>query len=167
MNLNKNLASICGLYCGSCSVYIATSENDIEKLESIAKSLNQTLEETLCDGCRAVRKSVHCKKNCTFLNCATERNIDFCGDCNDYPCPELKNFQLKMPHRLELWQSHERIKEVGWEKWSEERIEHFKCSECNSINSAYNISCRKCGNTPGCNYVLLHKDQIIKFLTRK
>lgn len=163
---NRKLASVCGLYCGSCGVFIATQENDIEKLQNIAKSLNQTYDETLCDGCGAERKSAYCKKMCTFIKCAEERNIEFCGQCNDYPCVKLKDFQSKMPHRIELWKSQERLKEVGWQQWSIEMKEHYTCSKCNTINSAYNINCRKCGNTPSCNYTLLHKDEVIKYLTR-
>ncbi len=167
MESNLNLASICGLFCGSCSLYINTQENNIDKLEVIAKSLNQTLEETFCDGCRAERKSAHCTRNCVFFDCAKERNISFCGECNDYPCQELKNFQTKMPHRLELWSSHERIKEVGWEIWMKEMMEHYKCTSCETINSAYNVSCRKCGFTPGNNFVLAHKESILRFISSK
>jgi uncharacterized OB-fold protein len=67
-----------------------------------------------------------------------------------------------MPHRIELWKSQERIKEVGYEKWYEEMISHYSCSECGTLNSPYDIVCRKCGATPSCSYVNLHKDEIIQ-----
>lgn len=168
MMINKrNLASVCGLYCGACGVYIATQENDVEKMQNIAKTLNQTLEETWCDGCGSERKSAYCSQKCTFIKCAKEKNIEFCGSCNEYPCEQLKDFQSKMPHRLELWQSLQRIKETGWENWSDEMIAHYTCQNCNTINGAYHIACRKCGNTPSCNFVASHKAKIMNFLENR
>ena len=52
INPDKNLATACGLYCGSCGIYLATQENDSEKLLQYAIVLNQSFGETLCDGCR-------------------------------------------------------------------------------------------------------------------
>ncbi|OPX92819.1 MAG: hypothetical protein A4E59_02926 [Syntrophorhabdus sp. PtaB.Bin027] len=101
-----------------------------------------------------------------MAQCATEKGIDFCGECAEYPCAELKIFQAQMPHRIEIWQSQERIKEVGFEKWYMEMIEHYSCPECHTINSAYDMSCWKCGKTPSCNYVKLHKDKIAQHLAK-
>ncbi len=56
-----------------------------------------------------------------------------------------------MPHRLELWESHERIKAVGCEAW---------------FNSAYDVKCRKCGTTPSCNYVRLHGSEMSKMMSK-
>lgn len=70
---------------------------------------------------------------------------------------------MKMPHRIELWKSQERIKEVGYEKWYAEMIEHYSCTECHTLNSAYDIACRKCGRTPSCNYVNLQRCNYPKY----
>ncbi len=77
--------------------------------------------------------------------CATERGHDFCGQCNDYPCQELREFQAKYPHRLELWESQARIAEAGYEIWYTEMLDNYACPNCGSINSAYDIKCRHCG----------------------
>jgi len=69
--------------------------------------------------------------------CAAEIDIDFCVECQDYPCQEIKNFQSKMPHRAELWKSQDRIKEIGWEKWYLEMAEYYSCKECGTINGWY------------------------------
>ncbi len=34
-----------------------------------------------------------------MFSCAAERDIDFCIECMDYPCSDLKQFQGEMPHR--------------------------------------------------------------------
>jgi hypothetical protein len=52
-----------------------------------------------------------------MMKCSTEKGIDFCGQCPEYPCADLKTFQAQAPHRSELWKSQERIKEAGYEKW--------------------------------------------------
>jgi uncharacterized OB-fold protein len=65
-----------------------------------------------------------------------------------------------MPHRIELRQSLERIREVGYEKWYAEMTGHFSCPACGTINSAYDAACWKCGATPSCNYVKLHGEEI-------
>ncbi|MBC2724049.1 MAG: DUF3795 domain-containing protein, partial [Desulfosporosinus sp.] len=108
-------SAVCGLFCPSCSVYIATKE-DPERLKRLAKILNQTIEETHCEGCRSEHRTVYCK-NCTMIECARRKGIEFCGECEEFPCEEIKTFQSLMPHRLDLWQSQKRIKDVGYEQW--------------------------------------------------
>jgi predicted RNA-binding Zn-ribbon protein involved in translation (DUF1610 family) len=71
-----------------------------------------------------------------------------------------------MPHRLELWESQERIRKVGPEKWYSEMLEHFSCPECGTINSAYDLKCRQCGHIPSCEYVAKHREEIAGQLKR-
>ncbi len=149
---NKDLASVCGLFCVSCGVYYATKEKDDKKLQVIADKLGQTLDETHCDGCRSDRRTASCK-DCYIIKCATEKGIDFCVECDIYPCEFLKDFQKKMPHRKNLWKSQARIKEVGWKKWFNEMVEYYSCNKCDTINGAYDIGCRNCGNSPSNGFV--------------
>jgi hypothetical protein len=100
-----------------------------------------------------------------MFKCASGKGIDFCGSCEDYPCKELKEFQAILPHRIELWKSQERIREVGCEKWYAEMLEHYACPECGTINSAHDMACRKCGNSPGCAYVKSNRREIEKRLS--
>ncbi|MBC2725288.1 DUF3795 domain-containing protein [Desulfosporosinus sp.] len=160
----KMTSAVCGLFCPSCSVYIATKE-DPERLKRLAKILNQTIEETHCEGCRSEHRTVYCK-NCTMIECARRKGIEFCGECEEFPCEEIKTFQSLMPHRLDLWQSQKRIKDVGYEQWSWEMGEHYSCPECRTLNSAYDMVCRKCGNTPSCSYVEMNKEAILNHITK-
>ncbi|MFH0895002.1 MAG: DUF3795 domain-containing protein [Bacteroidota bacterium] len=163
---DRKHAAVCGLYCASCGVYIATQENNVQELQRMADSMKQTVEELKCDGCGAERKSVWCKIYCTFTQCAKEHKVEFCGSCSEYPCESLKDFQKKMPHRIELWKSQERIKDAGWEQWAKEMNDHFSCPACGIINSAYHLSCHKCGNTPGNQYTVLHKNEVENFFKK-
>jgi hypothetical protein len=103
---------------------------------------------------------------CTFIPCAAEKGVDFCGECPEYPCDALKHFQAQMPHRIELWSYHQRIKDVGFETWFKEMVEHFSCPDCQTINSAYDTACRQCGTKPSCAYVESHKNAIEEFMKK-
>lgn len=162
---NQNLVAACGLYCGACGLYIATQENDTEKILQYAMILKQSYDETLCDGCGAERKSLHCSKMCTFIDCKKGKAVDFCAYCNEFPCQALLEFKSKMPHRAEIIDSHNRIKETGVENWLVEMKQHFACPQCNTVNSAYHLTCRKCGKMPSCNFVLNHDHEIRQYLS--
>lgn len=151
---DKQLAAVCGLYCEACSWFIATHE-DPDKLHRLAAHFNWTEEEGRCYGCRSEKRLPYCGQ-CTMAACASERGIDFCSECSDYPCTDLRTFQAAMPHRIELWDNLERIKDVGYQQWLKEIKEHYVCPHCHTMNSAYDRQCRTCGHTPSCPYVSTH-----------
>lgn len=163
---DKRLAAVCGLFCPACTVFIGTRE-DPERLRVIAERVQQPIEELQCDGCRSKKRCFYCRERCKMGTCAQERGVDFCGECHEYPCEDLRTFQAEMPHRIELWKSQERIKEAGYEKWYLEMIDHYSCPECRTLNSAYDLKCRNCGRQPSCDYVSRHGEAIIKYLTER
>jgi len=165
MPSNKDLVSACGLYCGACGIYLATQENDSEKTLQYAIVLNQTFEETLCDGCGAIRKSLHCSKMCTFIACKTKKGVNSCTDCNEFPCQALIDFKSKTPHRAEIIASQNRMREIGIENWLIEMQNYFSCPRCKTINSAYHLTCRKCGVMPSCKFVSKHKGDLEHYLS--
>jgi hypothetical protein len=152
------LSAVCGLFCPGCIIYIATRETP-EKRARIAQLLSRSLDSLVCDGCRAERRTAYCA-NCTLWACAAERGVDFCGACDAYPCQNLKTFQAARPHRLEMWEAQARIQEVGYEQWFVEMAARYACPQCGTLNSAYHLVCRACGNAPGNAYVAAHKDAI-------
>ncbi|HTG00792.1 MAG TPA: DUF3795 domain-containing protein [Nitrospirota bacterium] len=162
---DKRLAAVCGLFCPACHVFIANRE-DPARLAAMARRFGRTIEELKCDGCRSENRCFFCETLCVMTKCAAKKGVDFCGACGEYPCPDLKEFQAKAPHRIELWKSHARIKEAGYEQWYAEMIGHYSCPACRTINSAYDLKCRKCGHEPSCEYVRLHGDQIRKHLAK-
>jgi hypothetical protein len=87
------------------------------------------------------------------VECSKEKGIDFCFECKEYPCEELIDFQSKMPHRVELWESQMKIKEIGWENWFLEMVQHYSCDECGIINGWYDFKCRNCGQSPGNQFI--------------
>lgn len=164
--LNKNLVSVCGLYCGSCGIYLATHENDTQKILEYAVVLNQSYDATLCEGCRGAKKSAHCLKICSFIDCSKGKKISHCGECEKFPCAKLIEFQSKMPHRIEIIKSLTELKEVGNEKWLIKMCDRFSCSNCQTVNSGYSTSCRNCNYTPSCAFVSQYK-MIIEYYLAK
>ena len=163
---DKKLAAVCGLFCPACSVFIGTKE-DPARLAAMAQRFQRPLEELRCNGCRSEKRCFYCESKCIMSRCATAKGVDFCGACPEYPCKDLRAFQAEMPHRIELWKSLERIREAGYEKWYEEMLDHYSCPKCGTINSAYDLKCRKCGEEPGSGYAAKHKQAIEQFLASR
>ena len=162
---DKKLAAVCGLFCPACTIYIASNE-DPERLKRLAAMRNQPIEDLKCEGCRAEVRTGYCK-SCSMSACAAEKGIDFCGECSEYPCADIKEFQSTKAHRLELWNSHDRIKEAGFEQWYAEMVELYSCQNCNTINSAYDANCRKCGKSPSNQYNEKHCEEIKERIAKR
>jgi len=162
---DKSLAAVCGLFCPACSFYIGSTE-DPKRLQNLAERFERTVDELTCHGCRSDRRAIYCQNYCKMTRCAAQKGIDFCGQCTEYPCADLKTFQSLMPHRIELWDSHRRINEAGWEAWYAEMVEHYSCPQCHAVNSAYDLACRKCGAEPGSAYVKQHKAEIVEVMRK-
>lgn len=82
---DKQSAAVCGLLCKSCGIYIATEQNNIDALSRIAVRLNIPSDKVRCSGCRGSILSAHCE-TCYFRECSVKRGVEFCSQCNDFPC---------------------------------------------------------------------------------
>ena len=158
---DKTLAAVCGLFCEACTLFIATKE-DPARLKDLAARFQLSEEAVQCHGCRSAKRGPYCE-HCKMVTCATGRGIDFCSECGEYPCDELKQFQSERPHRIELWADLERIKSVGYGQWLKDTRQRYACHRCGTVNSAYDPTCRKCGEDPSCDYVATHKQSIEAF----
>ncbi len=162
---DKTLASVCGLYCGACSAYIATTEEP-KRLKQLAKEFKYTEEEMTCHGCRSDNIAKFCS-DCKFKSCASNYGVEFCSECPEFPCEDFKIFQAEYPHRNEIWDDLNRINEIGWNKWMDEAKQHYRCPECQTINSAYDLKCRKCENRPSSNFASKNSRDIKNHLKKK
>lgn len=148
------LAAVCGLFCSACSLYIGSTEEP-QRLEQMAQRTGHSVQELTCTGCRSKQVSFFCK-TCSFVKCAAEKGIEFCSQCPDYPCEDLREFQAQMPHRLDLWRSLDQIRDEGWQAWWRDAAQRHACPDCGSINSAYDLACRHCDHEPGSPFVAEH-----------
>jgi transcription elongation factor Elf1 len=71
-----------------------------------------------------------------------------------------------MPHRAEIIDSQYRMQEDGIESWLTEMKDYFSCPQCKTVNSAYHLACRNCGNAISSKFVSQHKDEIELYLSK-
>ena len=164
-NPGKMYAAVCGLYCKACTLFIATQEGP-ERLTQLAAQFGVTEDDIICKGCRSDLRTPYCQR-CKMFACAKEKGIDFCSECDEFPCAELKTFQSEMPHRADLWEELEKIKEKGYNYWLKSIEQKYTCPDCGTINSAYDLKCRKCGHEPGNQFIEKHKKKIVAFVNKK
>jgi hypothetical protein len=156
-------AAVCGLFCSACTFYIGTHE-DPARLERLAVSLGIEVERLYCDGCRSDRRLFYCS-SCHMSSCAARRGHEFCSECPNYPCPELEAFVAERPHRADIPRDLARIAEIGGRAWMVEATIRHACSECGTLNSAYDLECRACGRDPSSPYVAEHRELIVARMT--
>ena len=128
----------CGLNCCKC---FAFSESEIKmlstKLQELLGSFDRYAErlslfhpefknypsfkklltyftQSDCNGCRRS----NCKySNCGVINCYKNKGVDFCFQCNEFPC-EKTNFDSGLKCR---WiQMNNRMKDIGIESYFQE-----------------------------------------------
>jgi hypothetical protein len=132
----------CGIYCGACAVINAIKS---DKLDDFAKKHNYKPDELECYGCK-ITQTAATKDRCGFLDCAINKGIEFCFECDEYPCDKLKAFKEdKHPHHSAIFKNSERIKEIGIEPWFSEQENRWKCTACGGPFSWYDEKCEKCG----------------------
>jgi hypothetical protein len=135
-------------------------------LSLVAGRLAQTIEETRCTGCRTALLSKYCR-TCSLVTCAGDRHLSFCNQCPDFPCSEFEAFQTGRPHRLELKRDLALCEELGVREWLRRAEARYSCRSCGTVNSAYDIRCRKCGREPGSAFVAEHGAAILKDMARR
>lgn len=135
--IKKSLAP-CGLSCGKCQAY---GDGDIRKHASELKLLlgsfdtyaerfskflpvfknypgfRELLNQFSAANCKGCRQG-DCKyPNCGVATCYKQKGVDFCFQCNEFPC-EKTNLD---PNLHERWLvMNRRMKEVGVEAYFEE-----------------------------------------------
>lgn len=74
-----------------------------------------------CKGCREQKGKIKDFPICETYKCVTERGINFCYECDDFPCEKLQpivNFEIFMPHNSKVYNLL-MIKKLGLVKWNE------------------------------------------------
>ena len=132
----------CGLYCGACELMNAFRAG---KQKEMAEQWNMDPEDIKCYGCKSGDESCWCN-DCEFKRCAIEKGVDFCGECTEYPCKMLKDFQADdAVHHSSVLRGCDRIKEIGMEKWLTEQAIRWSCEQCGATSTWYRENCDKCG----------------------
>jgi hypothetical protein len=118
----KKLTSPCGLPCFHCPAYLAKTNEEIRK--KVSETLNIPEEKVTCEGCRPQEGRIKLLKpdvQCKIFECVTEKNHEFCNECQDFPCGRFQPYsdQAHYPHNTKMYQLC-MMKKLGFEKWAEE-----------------------------------------------
>jgi len=124
MKAKKVVTAPCGLDCFNCELY---AENLTDKLAGlIHDKLGIPVKDIPCQGClQQDGKHFHLgAEGCATLDCIKEKGVDFCFNCDTFPCAYLAptaDGASRYPHNLKMFNLC-RIKAVGLEKWIEEAV---------------------------------------------
>lgn len=151
---DKNLMAPCGLYCGTCGVYIATRDKN-KKFKQVMGDLYGTKpEETECYGCMQPdppEKLYGPCQLCEMRDCIKSKGFYSCHQCEDWPCNKVENFGLStgkrvMKRTIPVWR--EKVAEHGDEKgsveWARHECERYHCPSCKSPLFRGAQRCRAC-----------------------
>lgn len=80
-----------------------------------------------CSGCREGGATGCSIKGCFILKCTKEHNVNYCGECNEFPCNLVNNKTFKDTTINKWLKGNTYIKEQGIEKYYEENkdIPHY------------------------------------------
>jgi len=151
---NKDLMAPCGLYCGTCGVYIAMRDGN-DKFRNIMGSVyGTTPEQTECCGCMQADpadKLYEFCKACDIRDCVKSKAFYSCHQCNEWPCQKIENFGLAtgrnvMMRTIPLWRA--KVAELGDEagsiEWARSECERYHCSSCGEPLFRGAQRCRSC-----------------------
>ncbi len=133
-----NLIGCCGIYCGACPFYRSEISDlakrlkdalNAEKFNRIAvpfewvgeyrefKKWLNFLARAKCEGCQTGGGNPFC----SIRKCCRKKGIISCAECDEFPCD--KKFLRWISERYRNWnvKNIERIRDVGYEKWLEEK----------------------------------------------
>jgi len=118
----RMMTAPCGLDCFNCPVYLANENAGLRA--AIAKRFNIPVEKAVCQGCRHENGAIGflgMTEPCNVYKCIDKKEIDFCGDCEDFPCEHLHPYAdlaAERPHNTKVFNLC-LIKKMGVENWAE------------------------------------------------
>jgi hypothetical protein len=151
---NKDLMAPCGLYCGTCGVYIATRD-DNAKFKAILGNLYGTKpEETECLGCLqadpAHKLYAYCQ-DCTIRDCVKSKGFYSCHQCGEWPCEMIRDFPVAtgrrvMQRAIPEWRACVAVHgdDQGSEAWARSECERCHCTNCGDPLFRGAQRCRSC-----------------------
>jgi hypothetical protein len=146
----KQLVGICGIYCGTCPMYLAPQYHGIEYLKESSKKTGLPVEEIRCGGCLSDQLYSSCKE-CRhgFRECANEKHVTWCFQCHDFPCHRLHSFLNihiveGISHHAKLIEELQYMREHGIEDWLEKQDRASRCSKCGKVLYWFDRKCPDC-----------------------
>lgn len=95
----------------------------LDEFAAFERRLERFTQST-CPGCRSNPKpGAGCIEGCVVPSCVKEKGIDYCGECNDFPCEKARSFFARINDVIgKDWENgSRRIGEIGIDAYFEER----------------------------------------------
>jgi hypothetical protein len=134
-NLSQELIAPCGMNCGICSSYLAYKNNIRGK------------GFPNCIGCRARnKKCAFLKKRCKDDLKLLKGEIQFCYECNCYPCDVLTGLDYRYRQRFDMSMidNLNEIKNKGINYFIKNQHKKYKCPKCGNLISVHSKKCFNC-----------------------
>jgi hypothetical protein len=129
--MDAELIAPCGMNCEICVGFFGyTMSGNKRKIK--------------CLGCNLSGKScAHLRKFCKKL---TKKEIEYCFECNEFPCTTLQRLDDKYRRRfgMSMVDNLEYIKENGMNNFLQSQEEKYKCHECGGVICVHNGKCYSC-----------------------
>ena len=162
----ESRVSPCGTYCGACPMYLATQENNDQRMTSYMAALGNNNrkpapksepktepvakkpppENMQCDCCLGGgRLPAHAPK-CAIRECAASKSATRrCADCAEFPCSRITDFSGDgVLHHGELLENLRQLRAMGIKDWSKYEYERWSCPKCQARFSWYDAECLEC-----------------------
>lgn len=139
------LLGACGLYCGACYHYRASTADGKHLLEAAVRQ-GRKLQGFTCKGCRSSLLYVHpgCAQ-CEIRACSDRHGVAHCGLCRAFPCERLQAFQSDgRIHHQGLVHQLEELAVMGAGLWLTAQARRWRCG-CGAAYSWYETVCPSCG----------------------
>ena len=129
--MKTELIAPCGMNCSICIGFFGyTMSGNKRKMK--------------CIGCNPSGKiCAHLKKYCNKL---TKKEIEYCYECNDFPCKQIQKLDDKYRKRFDYStiDNLRYIKENGMKNFLQKQEEKYKCSKCGGVICVHNGKCYFC-----------------------
>lgn len=125
----RKMTAPCGLDCFNCPLYIA--KDDMVLRKKISENKGLSFDKAFCEGCRNHNGTIpflDMKEPCSVYKCITQKQIEFCSDCSDFPCDNLHPYAEQAnekPHNTKVF-NLALIKKMGLENWAKEKAKQVK-----------------------------------------
>ena len=151
---DRRLMAPCGLYCGTCAVYISTRDGNTRFRDILAGLYGSKPEETACLGCMQAEPPeclyAFCQ-SCRIRACVKDKAYYSCHQCDEFPCTLVEEFPLPVGRRVmdkAIVRWREKVAQHGDERgsveWARSECERYHCPDCGEPLFRGAITCRSC-----------------------
>jgi len=111
----EKVIAFCGLICSECPAFIAKQTDDFELRKKTAEEWSTeewplTVTDINCDGCTSGGELASFCAVCEVYKCGTERGLQNCAYCTEYPCDKL---EMPWSHSPEARKVLDEIRKAG------------------------------------------------------